>query len=265
VKGGVAMKESFSNERNINNLKPNMKTLDSLDLLKLSSETVITAKLDGEFTLLSYTKDGETYTLNKWGHKRQDFPALNQFIEAMNKTPLTHVEMLCELYAQENGKPANLPTFLRYIKGKDKKLDDIHIGIWDLIKIDGYAPQQTYAWKLEEVERWLQGCTHVKVVPYIKPHTIEEVKNFWRTCVEEKGYEGLVIRNGDDIYKIKPCLEVDAVIIGINKKSGNGKDLDGYQDPTHYNHWSKKRQKKGLFFGSSVRGQPFIEGFNRAE
>jgi DNA modification methylase len=223
------MKESISNERNIDNLKPNMKTLDTLDLLKLTSETVITAKLDGEFTLLSYTKGGETYTLNKWGHKREDFPALNQFTEAMNKTPLTHVEMLCELYAQENGKPANLPTFLRYIKGKDKKLDDIHIGIWDLIKIDGYTPQQTYAWKLEEVERWLQGYTLAKVVPYIKPHTIEEVKNFWRTCVEEKGYEGLVIRNGDDIYKIKPCLEVDAVIIGINKKSGNGKDLDVLQ------------------------------------
>lgn len=206
-----------------------MKTLDSLDLLKLNSETVVMAKLDGEFTLLSYTREGETYTLNKWGHRRQDFPALNQFIEAMNKTEVTHAELLCELYAEENGKPTNLPTFIRYIKAKNRDLDKIHIGIWDLIKIDGYTPQQSYAWKLEEVEKWLKGCTLINVVPYIKPHSIEEVKAFWRTVVEEKGYEGLVIRNGNEIYKIKPCLEVDAVIIGINKKSGYGKDLEVMQ------------------------------------
>jgi len=220
------MQEEVSHERNIDSLKPNMKVLDSLDLLKITSETVVTAKLDGEFTLLSYTKSGESYTLNKWGHKRQDFPALNQFVEAMNKTAVTYAELLCELYAKEDGKPTNLPTFLRYIKGKDKKLDKIHIGIWDLIKIDSYAPQQPFAWKLEEVEKWLKGSTLVSVVPYIKPHNLDDVKNFWRTCVEEKGYEGLVIRNGDDTFKIKPCLDVDAVIIGINKRSGNGKDLD---------------------------------------
>ena len=219
------MQETFSHERNIDNLIPNMKTLDSLDLLKITSETVIMAKLDGEFTLLSYTRGGESYTLNKWGHHRQDFPALNQFVEAMNKTEVTHAELLCELHARENDKPTNLPTFIRYIKAKNRDLDKIHIGIWDLIKINGYTPQQSFAWKLEEVEKWLKGCTLVNVVPHIQPHTIQDVKDFWRTCVEEKGYEGLVIRNGDGIYKIKPCLDVDAVIIGINKKSSSGKDL----------------------------------------
>jgi len=222
------MQETFSHERNIDNLIPNMKTLDSLDLLKLNSETVVSAKLDGEFTLLSYTREGESYTLNKWGHRRQDFPALNQFVEAMNKTEVTHAELLCELYAEEDGKPTNLPTFIRYIKAKNRDLDKIHIGIWDLIKINGYTPEQSFAWKLEEIEKWLKGCTLVNVVPHIKPHSIEDVKAFWRTAVEEKGYEGLVIRNGD-IYKIKPCLEVDAVIIGINKKSGYGKDLEVMQ------------------------------------
>jgi len=221
------MKESTSTERNIEGYKPTMKVLDSLDIIKLNSETVVSAKLDGEFTLLSYTRQGESYTLNKWGHKREDFPALNQFVEAMNKTTeINHAELLCELYAKEDGKPANLPTFLRYIKGKEKQLDKIHIAIWDLIRIDGYTPNQSYAWKLEEVEKWLVGCSLVNVVPYVKPHSTEEVKAFWKTVVEEKGYEGLVIRNGEGIFKIKPCLEVDAVIIGINKKSSNGKELD---------------------------------------
>lgn len=220
------MEESFSNVRKIDELKPIMKTLERLELLEITPEqTVVSAKLDGEFTLLSYSREGESYVLNRWGHRRSDFLALNQFVEAMNKTEVTHAELLCELYAKENGKPTNLPTFIRYIKGKNKDLSKIHIGIWDLIKIDGNPVSEDYAWKLEEVERWVKGCTHVAVVPHIKPRTIQDVKDFWRTCVEEKGYEGLVIRKDNQIYKIKPSLDVDAVIIGLNKKSGYGKEL----------------------------------------
>ena len=221
------MEESFV-EAKIDNLKPTMKTLEQLELLKISPDTVVTAKLDGEFNLLSYTKDGESFTLNKWGHKRRDFLALNQFVEAMNKTGVTHVELLCELHAKENGKPTNLPTFIRLAKG-EKDFSKIHIAIWDLIKIDGYAPKDSYSWRIEEVEKWLKGCTHVSVVPYIKPKTIQEVKDFWKTCVEQQGYEGLVIRDGDQIFKIKPCLDVDAVIIGLNKTSSYGKELRLFQ------------------------------------
>ena len=221
------MEETYSNSRKIDDLKPVIKTLESLELLNIiPNQTVVSAKVDGEFNLLSYTKGGEIYTLNKWGHRRQDFPALNEFAEAMNKTSVTHAELLCELHGKENGKPVNLPTFIRLIKGKDKDLSKIHMGIWDLIKIDSYTPKESFSWKLEEIEKWIKGYTHASVVPYIKPQTVQEVKDFWRTIVEQEGYEGLVIRNDGEIYKIKPCLEVDAVIIGINKKSGYGKDLE---------------------------------------
>lgn len=219
------MEESFSNKTKIGNLKPVMKVLEKLELLEVNAETVVSGKLDGEFTFLSYTRGGEAYVLNKWGHRRQDFLALNQFAEAMDKTSVNHVELLCELHAKKDGKPTNLPTFMRCIKGKNKELDKVQIGIWDLLKINGHTPNQSYAWKLEEVKKWVNGCTHVSVVPFIQPRTVQDVKDFWRTCVEEGGYEGLVIRRGDQIYKIKPCLDVDAVIIGINKKSSTGKTL----------------------------------------
>jgi len=222
------MEESVSHERKIEHLKPTMKTLEKLELLEITPEIVASGKLDGEFNLLSYSRSGESYVLNKWGKQRTDFPALNQFIEAMSKSEITHTELLCELYAEENGKPTNLPRYLHIIKG-EKDLSKIHIGIWDLIKIDGYIPKEAFAWKLGEVERWIKGCTHVKVVPYIQPKTIQDLKDFWRTCIEQQGYEGLVIRKGEQIYKIKPCLDVDAVIIGLNKKSSNGKDLDIFQ------------------------------------
>jgi len=76
----------------IDNLKPKMKTLPSFKALKIvKGETVLQAKVDGEFTLLSYSKDG-SFTVNRWGKARTDFPALNEFSEAMEKTSLSKAE-----------------------------------------------------------------------------------------------------------------------------------------------------------------------------
>jgi len=223
------MKETVSEEK-IDDLKPNMATLEKLDLLEVTpNQTIVTAKLDGEFTLLVYDRNGESYTLNKWGRRRTDFPALNQLVEALKQTQLNHVRFLCELYAVEDNKPAKLPQFIRAIKG-DRDFDKIHIGIWDLLSIDGKdVTAQPFDWKLQEVEGWLKNCTHVAVVPFILPRTLQDVKDFWNEYVKDKGYEGLVIRNGKQVSKIKPTLEVDAIIIGLNKKTSYGKNLDLFE------------------------------------
>ena len=223
------MKETVSEEK-IDDLKPNMATLEKLDLLDVTpNQTIVTAKLDGEFTLLVYDRNGESYTLNKWGRRRTDFLALNQLVEALKQTSLNHVKFLCELYAVENNKPAKLPQFIHAIKG-DRDFDKIHIGIWDLLSIDGKnVTAQPFDWKLQEVEGWLKDCTHVAVVPFILPRTLQDVKDFWNVYVEGKGYEGLVIRNGKHVSKIKPTLEVDAVIIGLNKKTSYGKQLNLFE------------------------------------
>jgi len=223
------MKESFSQDRKIDELKPKMATLESLDHLDVTpDETVVTAKLDGEFTLLAYDRNGESYTLNKWGHHRSDFPALNQLVEKINQTQYKHVEFLCELYAFDT-KPLKLPQFISLIKGEHQDLNKIHIAIWDLLSIDGKPITEPFDWKMQEIETWLKGCTHVAVVPHILPRTLQDVKDLWNNYVVEQGYEGLVIHNRNRTYKIKPTLEVDAVVIGLNKKTSYGKELDLFQ------------------------------------
>jgi len=223
------MKESFSQDRKIDELKPKMATLESLDHLDVTpNETVVTAKLDGEFTLLAYDRNGESYTLNKWGHHRSDYPALNQIVEKMKQTQFNHVEFLCEICAMDN-KPLKLPQFISLIKGEHQDLTKIHIAIWDLLSIDDKPITQPFGWKMQEVETWIKGCTHVAVVPYLLPRTLQDVKDFWNEYVLGKGYEGLVIRNRDHTYKLKPTLEVDAVVIGLNKKTSYGKALDLFQ------------------------------------
>jgi ATP-dependent DNA ligase len=137
----------------------------------------------------------------------------------MLKTGLEKAELLCELYALEDGKPLKLPDFIHYIKSGDPELlKKVNIGVFDLISINGQPVQQSYAWKVDEVNGWLQNCKLCHILPNMKPTTVQEVENFWNEWVEKKGYEGLVARTNDEIYKIKPISEVDAVIIAINKR-----------------------------------------------
>jgi hypothetical protein len=214
----VRMKEIVTDIK-IDYLKPKMRTLPSFKALKIvQGETIIQCKVDGEFTLLTFTKEG-SFTVNRWGKARTDFPALNEFHEAMLKTGLEKAELLCELYAKEGDRPLKLPDFIHYIKSGDSELlKKVNIGVFDLISINGQPVQQSYAWKLDEVSGWLQSCKLCHVLPNIRPATIQEVENFWNDLVEKKGYEGLVARINDEIYKIKPISDVDAVIIAINKR-----------------------------------------------
>jgi len=221
-------------ETKIDHLKPVMKTLRSFkDIPIIPNQTVVMVKVDGEFTLLTYERNGQSYALNKWGHKRWDFPALNEFINLMNNTNIVKAEILCELYAKQDDKPLKLPQFIHYIKSKNPALlDNIHIGVWDLVSIKRLVDMaildkwsEDYYWRLEEVESWLQQGRLVKVLPYLKPQYInpQMIEAFWEKRVVSEGYEGLVARTNSNIYKVKPAGEFDAVIIGINKESGYGK------------------------------------------
>jgi len=217
------MKEATVNEK-IDGLKPKMKVLKSIEEIELTPQTVIQLKVDGEFNKLVYERNGETFTVNKWGRKRKDFPALNQLINALNQTPIQKAEFLVELYAKTGDKPLKLPQFIRLVKShKPEDHMKIHIGIWDWIKADGYRINQLFIWKCQELQEIFKDCTHVGVLPFFQPKNYTEVETLWQIYVEKYGWEGFVVRSNDEIFKVKPLGEVDAVIIGLNKESGYGK------------------------------------------
>lgn len=234
------MLEAVDKELDINHLKPRMKTLDSVSDLEESPSLVIMAKADGEFTKLEYRRTSGlssvvgtfsyARTMNRYGRWRTDFPALNEVVEALDRTDVKEVEMLVELYAvDDQGHPLILPDFIHAAKGKDLELRKrIHIGVWDLVSVNGKPVRQDFRWKLEELKSWLRtesGCRLERA--YVLPHHVQpsrkEIKDFWDLWVRIEGYEGVVARDGSDVYKIKPIRDVDAVIIALNKVDSSGK------------------------------------------
>jgi len=220
-------------EENIDNLKPKMKTLDSIKDIPMEPYVIIMAKADGEFTKLHYRRNGETTTINRYGHWRTDFPALNELTQALDRTNVQEAEILVELYAVDaSGYPLILPNFIHAIKGSDKSLlERVHIGVWDLVSVNGVPVTQDYEWKLDELKNWLRTAEgHRLERAYVLPHIIfpsraehdKSIRDFWNLWVKISGYEGVVVRTASDIYKIKPIRDVDAVIIALNKVDSTG-------------------------------------------
>jgi ATP-dependent DNA ligase len=93
------------------------------------------------------------------------------------------------------------------------------LGVFDLVSVNGKVANQSYLWRLQELETWLQGGKLVHVLPYIQPKSYQEIFNFWKYWVEDRGFEGLFARDDrQDLYKLKPFLTIDCVVIGLNKR-----------------------------------------------
>jgi ATP-dependent DNA ligase len=224
------MQEEIVNE-NIDALRPSMKGLDFNDdrfpasevAPLLQRDTVLMVKADGEFNRVTFNRDGESFALNGWGKKRTGIPALDELIGALKKTTVRKAEVLCELYAMENGKPLKLNRFISTIKSHDIQLigEKVFIGIWDVLSVNGVKlNDQPFSVRISKAKSWTRECCHVHTLPHVQPQTLDGVLDFWQNYVVEQGYEGLVFRipNGT-VYKLKPLHDLDAVIIGVNKKA----------------------------------------------
>lgn len=229
------MLEGVDKEKDVDYLKPTMKTLQSINELPINN-TIAMAKADGEFTVLEYNRKGLTFTINRYGHWRTDFPALDDAIELLKFAGerIQSAQILCELFAvDENECPVILPKFIKAVKGKNQDLSKVRLGIWDLAKINGTPVTYDFDWRLQELHRiFNKGWRDSKacVLPYEQLSSFEEAQEFWELWVNKIGYEGIVARNNGTAYKLKPINSVDAVIIALNKVDSTGKPTKRWKE-----------------------------------
>jgi len=214
-------------DKEIDKHRPKMKLIRKLSDVDFSKgEVILQAKADGEFTVLFYYRDDCTHTINRYGNMRtaDDFPALGEFVTLMKKNMpnVRHGKILVELYARDpkTGIPLRLPEYIHNMKSEGGT--KVCIGAWGIIEPYVTIP---FDYSVEDTLKSLRkaiGSFHkrVHVLPWVKVQDLEELQEIWDAWVVHVGWEGLVIRQGKDIYKIKPEHDCDCVIVGINKKDG---------------------------------------------
>jgi len=198
--------------------KPRAKAIMAIEQLPLDRELTIQVKADGEFSVISYEKNVQVFSVNLWGtYRGESDPWLKELKEALDRQPIEKAVILAETYSVEEGKMLKLPETIHHLKNGD--LSKIRLGVFDLVSVNGKTANQSYLWRLQELETWLKDCRLVHVLPYIQPKCYHEIFDFWRHWVQEQRFEGLFARdNRQDLYKIKPFLTIDCAVIGLNKR-----------------------------------------------
>jgi ATP-dependent DNA ligase len=199
--------------------KPRAKAVMTIDQLPIGDrELTVTVKADGEFTAVYYKRGGNTFSMNLWGTMRgESSPWLRELREALDRQPVQEAVILAETYGVEDGKMMKLPDTVHHLKNGDPR--KIRLGAFDLISVNGRTANQSYLWRLQELETWLRDCKLVHVMPYIAPKGVEEIRQLWDEWITKRRYEGLFARDDrQNLYKVKEHLTIDAVVIGLNKR-----------------------------------------------
>jgi ATP-dependent DNA ligase len=209
----------------ITHLKPKMKAFKSLRDVPLQWEgkrnITVQVKADGEFNYVKYSREHETFLLNRFGRKTTDLPCLNELIEHLKTWNIVEAEILAELYAvDKNGKPLTLPNLIHFLKGGDEKLwSQIKLGVFELVSLNGVNSSLIYSLKFTQMEQWFQETKLVHILPWIEPNHYAEVETYWKVMVEGEHWEGLILRQNGETFKVKPNNDIDCVILGINKNN----------------------------------------------
>lgn len=213
-------------DMDITSFKPKMKVAKTLTEIpfnfdKMRRNITVQVKADGEFNYIKYQREGETFAVNRFGRKTVGLPALNELVAHLVNWNIVEAELLAEMYAVgEHGEPLTLPNLIHYLKGSDARLhNQIKLGLFDLYSINGVKSELIYPLKFEQMQAWFENAKLVHVLEWIEPTTQQDIENFWHEKVEKQKWEGLIIRQNGETWKVKPNNDIDAVIIGINKNN----------------------------------------------
>jgi len=204
-------------DTDIGSLKPSMKDIRSIEEAPIGEGVIACVKADGELSLLCYDEKEGAYIVNNWGKMRKEYPALLEFEHIARSRGYKSLKLMAEPHLLVEAKMRRLPEFLHAIKS-GQGIDSIHLGVWDLVEVNGVKPKQPYAWRLQECANLLNGTERVYVLPHIVSPTKDQLRAFWKEWVEDKGYEGLVITSNEQRFRVKPVRTLDCVMVGINKK-----------------------------------------------
>jgi ATP-dependent DNA ligase len=177
----------------------------------------VSTKYDGHFYLLNY--DGEKVTLvNHGGNVITDLPMLKDALSLLSGK-CNDITLAGELYLfKKNGRTRSFDL----AAALDDKSANIYFAAFDLLMLNG----ETLSLDIKSLEEKLNVClSGGESLHAVKNSFVESRKDIvalYNEIVENQGHEGIVVRSQNGpIYKIKPLITLDAVILGYAEGEGS--------------------------------------------
>lgn len=186
-------------------------------------EMHISPKIDGELWFM-IIEDGEVALSNTRGRLiAGDIPLLNEIRQVSHKF-LSRVILVGELFVASKEGRARVSDLASALGGGAKaEVEKLGFAAFDIISggdAKSAIPGPSYKDRLELMRRLLDNGKRVSCIKTETISSTKEAESYFEQWVTDGKAEGIIIRAGEErIYKVKPSLTIDAVIIGYTEKS----------------------------------------------
>ena len=176
----------------------------------------VTRKFDGE-TWFLVRQSGHLFLASPTGKViAGDIPTLKQ----ANNLPDDSI-VAGELFARLTDRRERVGDLAAALaKDGEDAADGISFVAFDGVQLAGQPLPIDYDEKVKALSACLPAASHLMVVDVLSMHTGLEVFQHFESQILPSGAEGLVVRHASGIvYKVKPEINLDAVVIGYTVKA----------------------------------------------
>lgn len=181
-------------------------------------------KYDGEGTFLFFDADKDICAVFNApsGRTRLGLPCIEEAKKKLIAKGVKKGLFACEIYVKDEKLRTQVSDVIHItFNGSKEQRETLTLAVYDIIMLDGVD----YRHNQSKFETNLAKITDIfgKEYKTDKCHVVEgnliagsEVQKWFEEVTKTLGEEGIVVRNLEtvDIYKIKPSITVDAVVIG---------------------------------------------------
>ena len=199
-------------------------TLEDVAGVLQSGPCHVSLKVDG-MTAFLHRRAGQTVVLTPRGQVLADLPLTTDADHILGNWEGL---LAGELYAAaDTGRPTIYGLLAALGGGESAPVERLRFAAFDLL-LDGEMDADTllYTERAARLQTLLAGGSSAHAVPVTPAHTVDDVLAVYQREVLERGGEGLVLHAADGrIYKLKPVITLDAVVVGYTATDAGVTDL----------------------------------------
>ena len=196
----------------------NYRPLAPADIDKLApGKMIVSEKIDGELWFL-IAVNNEVFLANPRGSV---IAGALPFLTLAGKPLPERTIIAGELHAIVAGKRCRVGDLAAALSGGAKaKVGEVAFSAFDLVEDAGVAPVGSYSDRHVRLQALIGTSPNLSVVPIESMGAAVQVRDLFSAKIESSEWEGLVLRlEMGLIYKLKPAVSVDAVVIGYTTKA----------------------------------------------
>jgi len=187
------------------------------------NQVFASVKYDGEavFVFFDDKEDICTAFNAPSGRARIGLKCLKEFAAKLKKAGVKKGLFVSEIYLKGDKRSQVGDVIHVTFNGSPAQRDDLALAVYDIIMVNGKdlrANQGNFTENQKLLEQYF-GTSDKEAVHQVEGRNMagKEVKAYFEEVTGKRGLEGIVVRNltTTDIFKIKPSITVDAVVVGF--------------------------------------------------